>query len=34
MTDALRAPAYKITAIIVDESYDKAGFKTLQGLRI
>jgi 3-hydroxyisobutyrate dehydrogenase-like beta-hydroxyacid dehydrogenase len=35
MTDALFAsPAYKIYGkIIVDESYDKAGFKTLQGLK-
>jgi 3-hydroxyisobutyrate dehydrogenase-like beta-hydroxyacid dehydrogenase len=35
MTDALFAsPAYKIYGkIIVDESYDKAGFMTLQGLK-
>ena len=35
MTDALfAAPAYKIYGkIIVDESYDKAGFMTLQGLK-
>ena len=35
MTDALfAAPAYKIYGkIIIDESYDKAGFMTLQGLK-
>ena len=35
MTDALfAAPAYKIyRKIMVDESYDKAGFNTLQGLK-
>ena len=35
MTDALfAAPAYKVYGkIIVDESYDKAGFMTLQGLK-
>jgi 3-hydroxyisobutyrate dehydrogenase-like beta-hydroxyacid dehydrogenase len=35
MTDALfAAPAYKIYGkIMVDESYDKAGFMTLQGLK-